>query len=143
MSDLTARIENLDPAKAEEILRVIAKRQMRNHPAIEPALDRELAANLTAAAPDGELAKVTLLLLADDPAMHSVLKAMIENQAAEIFVDPGTLAIGLGALVVLQSYIKFERHKDGKWTFKFEKQPMSDTLLANVIGKLGGWLGGK
>ena len=68
---------------------------------------------------------------------------MTENPAAASFVEPGTLAIGLGALIVLQAYIKFERDKEGKWSFKFEKKPLSDTLLGQITSKLGGWLGGK
>ncbi|HEY1188851.1 MAG TPA: hypothetical protein VGE74_14445, partial [Gemmata sp.] len=60
--------------------------------------------------------------------------------SAESFADPGTLALGLGALVVLQTYFKFERTKDGKWSIKVEKKPLSDTLLGQIIDKLGGWL---
>jgi hypothetical protein len=142
MSDLTARIEALEPAEAVRILRAIAKQRLRNRPATEPAPDTQLAATLTAA-PEGDVAKVCLVLLAADPDMHPIVESMIENPAAVSFVDPGTLAIGLGALVVLQAYIKFERDKEGKWTFKFEKKPLSDTLLGQVISKLGGWLGAK
>jgi hypothetical protein len=141
MSDLTADIEALEPAEAVRILRAIAKPRLRTQPAAEPTSDAKLASDL-AAAPEEEVAKVCLLLLADDPDMRPVVAAMVENPAAASFVDPATLAIGLGALVVLQSYIKFERDKEGKWTFKFEKKPMSDTLLGQVISKLGSWLKG-
>jgi hypothetical protein len=75
--------------------------------------------------------------------MQPVLEAMIENPPAEDFtVDPVILTIGVGALVVLQAHIKFERDKEGKWSFKFEKKPLGDTLLGQVISKLGGWLRG-
>jgi hypothetical protein len=142
MSDLTARIEALEPAEAVRILRAIANRQLLNLPATESAPDTQLAAAFTAA-PEGDVAKVCLLVLAGDPDMNPIVEAMIRNPAATKLVEPGTLAIGLGALVVLQSYIKFERDKEGKWTFKFEKKPLSDTLLGQVISKLGGWLGAK
>jgi len=152
MSDaLTARIEALEPAKAARILRAVAKYRVSRGPARELVPDATLAADLAAAAgtsPEvatsaGDVAKASLLLLADDPTMAPVLDSMLDNPPAEDFaVDPVTLGVGVAALVVLQSYIKIERDKNGKWTFKFEKKPMSDTLLAKVIGKLGGWLRG-
>jgi hypothetical protein len=150
MSNLTARIQALDPAKAERILNAIAQYRVSRGLAANLTPDAALVTDLAAAADTtldsaasaGDLAKASLLLLADDPAMTPVLDAMIANPPAETFaVDPGTLVIGVAALVILQSYVKFERDKNGKWTFKVEKKPMSDTLLKQVISKLGGWFG--
>jgi hypothetical protein len=151
MSDLAARIEALEPAQAARILRAVAKYRVSRGLAQELAPDTALVADLAAAAGTsaeanadaGDVAEASLILLAADPAMVPVLDSMIDNPPAEDFaVDPVTLGVGVGALVVLQSYIKIERDKNGKWTFKFEKKPMSDTLLAKVISKLGGWLRG-
>ncbi|QJX00928.1 hypothetical protein [Frigoriglobus tundricola] len=151
MSDLTSRIQNLEAAEAVSLLSTIARQRVRSHAASEVTPDATLVAELAAAvgtgpaatADEGELAKVCLQLVADDPAMRPVLEQMIENPPAESFsVDPLTLTLGVGALVILQSYIEIERDKNGKWTFKFKKQPMTDTLLGQVISKLGGWLKG-
>jgi hypothetical protein len=38
-------------------------------------------------------------------------------------------------LVVLQTHVKFDRDKDGRWSLKIEKKPAGDKLLANLAGK--------
>jgi hypothetical protein len=88
------------------------------------------------------VAKAALALLAADPAMTPDLDALIDNPPVEDFADPVTLGIGVAALIILQSHIKIERDKAGKWMFKFEKKPMSDALLKQLISKLGGWISG-
>lgn len=139
MDDLNAQIDALEPAVAVRILRDIAKARLRAAPPAAPGAETPPTAALDAA-PEGDVAKLCLHLLADDPDTRPVVEAMTENSSAESFADPGTLALGLGALVVLQTYFKFERTKDGKWSIKVEKKPLSDTLLGQIIDKLGGWL---
>ena len=141
MSDLNARIDALEPDQAASILRAIAKARMRANPDATPSAETQPVSELSAV-PEGEVAKLCLHLLADDPDERPKIEAMVEHPPAERFVEPGTFALGLGALVVLQAYIKFERGKDGKWSFKFEKKPLSDTLLGQVVAKLGTWLKG-
>ena len=147
MSDLAARIQALEPEVAEQILRTIAQQRISAGQAadITPdvALAETLAAEVTAtpdhAALTGDLAKASLLLLAEDPAMQPVLSSMIDNPPAVSF-SLTALGIGVAALIVLQSHIKIEKGQDGKWTFKYEKKPMDPALLKEVIAKLAGWI---
>lgn len=146
MSDLAARIEKLDAATAERVLTAVARYRVSRGLAADLQPDAALAADLAGTAPDaavsaGDLAKAGLLLLADDPDMVPVLESMIEHPPAESYEVVTGILVGTAALVALQSYVKIERDKSGTWTFKFERKPMSDALLKQLIGKLGGWVG--
>jgi hypothetical protein len=151
MDDLATLIRDLDDATVERILAAVAQQRQRSGAAALPA-DAALAHELAAAAdvtPDaasvsaGDLARQSLLLLADDPTMQPVLRNFIEHPPARSYVDLTTFAVGTAALVVLQSYVKIERDAKGKWVFKFEKKPMSNPLLKLLIEKLTRYLGGK
>src|SRR4051812_11861785 len=134
MTDLNNRIQALDTPTAEGILNAVASYRVSSGQAVTMSPDTALARELAVAIPPesgataGDLARAALLLLAAAPDLHPVLTDMLDNPPAESFLV-GELAIGAAALVVLQSYIKFERTKDGKWSFKFEKQPMDKQLL--------------
>src|SRR5262249_60068950 len=100
MDDLATLIRGLDDATAERILAAVAQQRQRSGTAAPPA-DPTLAHELAAAAevePDaaavspGDLARQTLLLLADDPALQPVLHDFIENPPAQRFVELGPLA---------------------------------------------------
>lgn len=151
MPDLTTRIQALDGGKAVRILQTISNYRLSGGQADDVTPDHDLAGRLAAelgtaaetSATDADLARAALLLLADDEEMRPVLVNMLDHPPADSFVVGTGVAIGAAALVVLQSYIKFERDKSGKWTFKFEHKPMSDSLLKAVITKLGGWMVGK
>lgn len=146
MADLAARIQALDAATAERILSAVTRHRVRSGQATELTPDAVLADGLAAAAPPesgvtaGDLARAALLLTADTE-LQPVLTDMLDNQSAEPF-SLGGIALGTAALVVLQAYIKFERTKDGNWSFKFEKQPLDKSLLSAVIAKLGSWIRG-
>jgi hypothetical protein len=145
MADLAARIRALDADTAARVLSAVARYRVNNKLATEVTPDAALADELAAAAPPdvgataGDLARAALLLLADDPEVASAVEGMLDNAPAASF-SLGGLALGTAVLIVLQSYIKVERTKEGKWTFKFEKQPMDKSQLTAVIAKLGGWI---
>ena len=151
MTDLAARIQALEPAEAERILQTVARHRLSRGDAKNIAPDAPIATQLASeiqaspadAATAGELARAALLLLADDPSTQTVIAQMLDHPPAEAFADPTTmLGIGVAALVILQSYFKVERDKSGRWTFKIEKQPLNQSLLKDVIAKLGGWMSG-
>ncbi len=81
---------------------------------------------------DGNLAREALLLLAYEPENLEPLTALIQSASPEKFLDAGTVAIGVAALIALQTHVKFERTKEGKIHFKLERKP----LPAELIGKL-------
>jgi hypothetical protein len=59
-------------------------------------------------------------------------------------VDPITTAGVLAAIVfLLRTHIKYERTKNGKWSFRIEHKPAEDGLLKRVLDSLDSLLNGK
>jgi hypothetical protein len=87
---------------------------------------------------EGELARQTLLLLADDPDKREIIHTMVRNlpSSAQRFDAGLSIAVGTAALVILQTYVHAKRDKDGKWTFEIKKQPTDKTLLKLFLQKL-------
>jgi len=137
------RIASLDDATARRVLATFARAQAT--PA-ETALTPELRQALrefatgpeTAAvsASEGDLARAALLLLADDPQQQPMLTALIEGPAPTRFGVLETVAIISAVLVVLQTHVKFERDKEGRWSVKIEKKPTDNSLLKPLVQKL-------
>jgi len=140
---LQDRIASLDAATARRILDSIARARSNR---AETALTAELRQALrdfasepeTAAVPasDGELTRAALLLLADDPQQQPILTALIEGPAPTKFGVLETAAVVTAVLLVLQTHVKFERDKDGRWTLKIEKKPTDNSLLKLLVQKL-------
>ncbi len=137
MQDL---IENLDDVTAIRVLQAYSGARSRNAE-YETQWSRELQQGLEEAlelsdvpdaVSDGDLAREALLLLANDQANREPLTALIQSPPTEKYLDSETVAIGVAALVALQTYVKFERTKEGKIHFKLERKP----LPAELIGKL-------
>jgi hypothetical protein len=150
MNDLPVLIRDLDDSTAERILASVSRHRIRSGAATEIPLTQDLAQALASAAGTppaaqavraGDLARQSLLLLAEDPAQEPVLRAMIENPPAQRLADPlAVLAVGTAALCVLQSAITIQRDKEGKWSFQFKKDPLSNPLLKLLIEKISGFL---
>ncbi|MCY2990157.1 MAG: hypothetical protein NTY19_20125 [Planctomycetota bacterium] len=134
-------IENLDDATAIRVLRTFSTARSRHgdyqtewSPELRQAFAEGVAAaDVTAAVRDGDLAREALLLLAGDPDNHPPLTALIDGPPPQRFLDPTTIAIGVAALIALQTHVKFERTKDGKIYFKIEKQPLPVGLMQKLI----------
>ena len=136
------RIASLDDATARRLLATIARAQA--NPA-ETTLTPELRHALQGFMPDlaatvsvseGDLARATLLLLADDPQQQPILAALIEGPAPTQFGVLETAAVVTAVLLVLQTHVKFERDKDGHWSLKIEKKPTDNSLLKSLVQKL-------
>jgi len=54
----------------------------------------------------------------------------------KFFAGAETVAIVVAALVALQTHVRFERDKDGRWSIKIEKKSTSDALLKPLVQKL-------
>ena len=140
MKDL---IQSLDDATARRVLATFARAQAT--PA-ETALTPELRQSWREFAPapetaavsanEGDLARAALLLLADDPQQQPMLTALIEGPAPTRFGVLETVAIISAVLVVLQTHVKFERDKEGRWSVKIEKKPTDNSLLKPLVQKL-------
>ena len=134
-------IQNMDDATAIRVLRTFATARSRDgdyHTGWSPELRQAVVENIDATdAPDavdeGELAREALLLLADDPDNHPGLTALIEGPPVQRFLDPTTIAVGVAALIALQTYVKFERTKDGKIHVKIEKKPLPVELMRKLL----------
>lgn len=141
---LAETISALDDAKAVRLLDSATRAGWRDD-ALKwsPELGRALREHFGPPAPEsaasrGELARGALLALAADPQHAEPIRALIAGPAPTRFaLDPvsGTLLIS-AALFVLQSHIEIERDKQGRWTFKFKKEPTSESLLKPLIQKL-------
>lgn len=135
------RIQNLDDATAIRVLRTFATARRRDgdyHTDWSPELRQTLVESTDAldtsdAVGEGELAREALLLLADDPENHPSLTALIEGPPAQSFLDATTIAVGVAALIALQTHVKFERTKDGKFHFKIEKKPLPLDLIRKLL----------
>lgn len=134
-------IQNLDDATAIRVLRTFATARSRYgdyHTGWSPELRQAVVENTDAsdaphAVGEGELAREALLLLADDPDNRQGLTALIEAPPVQRFVDAATIAVGVAALIALQTYVKFERTKDGKIHFKIEKKPLPVELMRKLL----------
>lgn len=140
-SSLTDRIQTLDDVTARRLLTTFARAQTppvatQVTPALAQAL-RELAPEpVTGPVTEGDAARAALLLLAQDPQQRPLLTALLDGPAPERFGVLETTALVSALLIVLQIHVRFERHKDGSYSFKIEKKPTDATVLKVVVQKL-------
>lgn len=85
---------------------------------------------------DGELAKSALQLIADDKMDRDAIEHLVENPPAEAFGIGAAAAIGVCALIALQTHVVFERTSTGKVRFKIEKKPTDIELLKSLAEKI-------
>jgi len=137
-------ISQLNDTTAIRILNTIAQAKMRmetyetdwtpeTRQALQEAFDIPPSESQ---ASEGDIARQSLLLLADDPATCEHLKALLKNPPARSFADAGTIAAITAALVVLQTHVRFERDKNGKMKILIERKSLSDGLLRPMVEKL-------
>ena len=143
------KIRHLDDATAIRLLSAIAQPYTRTgdletrwtpelRQALIDASGIDTTAGDTGAEPvsEGDLARQTLLLLAEDPATRQALEARLDDPAPDSF-GVGTLLLGLtAALVVLQTRFEVERDKDGKVTWKIGKEAADSSVLKTLIEKI-------
>jgi hypothetical protein len=139
---LESRIESLDDATAEQLLqRFAAAQPAEDRPGtLDSSLADQFAALLgVTASPDasaGALARAALTLLARDPAHRSGIAALVESPAPQRYVVVETTLLVSAVLIALQTHLRFERDKDGKWSIKIEKKPTESSLLKDLVRKL-------
>lgn len=92
-------------------------------------------------ASDGDVAREALQLLATDDELERRIVAMAEAPTTRDAFSLGGIALTVGVVMLLKSYIKFERDKDGKWSFSFESKPLDKAILAELVKKLTIWAG--
>jgi hypothetical protein len=143
MDDL---INSLDDIAAVRILGILARRrgggrEIELTPEIRRSLQEEFG---VAPAPDrpseGDLSRQALITLAQDPETHEAITALSKGPPPQRFEPVTTVAIVAGALIALQTHVRFERDAGGKLKFLIEKKPTKDALLKPLVQKLISYL---
>ena len=137
-------ITSLDDATAKRVLDTIAQARLGGRDletdltvGIREALQDHFAVTASpGASSEGDLAREALLVLAEDPQVKEQIVAMAEGGATHRFAIGTTLAMTTAALLVLQTYVRFERKESGKWSLVIEKKPTKDGLLKPMVQKL-------
>jgi len=88
---------------------------------------------------EGDLARQALLFLAAEDSrtrynIHAIAQHLPSQR--EQYDAGATIAVTTAVLMVLQTYIRFERDKNGKWSIEIKKEPTSEELLKPLIEKL-------
>jgi hypothetical protein len=147
---LAARIADLEEARAVELLALVLQQDGR---VLDPLGWRQREAGLREAASDpalsalkvdispsdGDLARTALIYLAESqPRLTPVLVHGLNlpaEQMTERF-DPITLSVGALILLALQTEVTLEHDEGGRWHFRLHKQPMKESTLGTLLGKL-------
>jgi hypothetical protein len=141
---LENRISLLNDATAVELLQRFARGQPRAPvpDTLDSTITEQLRGqlNLTSDPPEtasqGDVARTALLIVASDSDHRTNIEAMLNNQPAEKFAIIETALIVSAVLIALQTHVRFERDKLGKWAVSVEKKPTNSTLLTKLIKKL-------
>jgi hypothetical protein len=140
-------IRNLSDDDAVRIFTTIAEHHFSDQ---EPKaeLPRELIAALAdelgveadaGRASDGDVAREALELLATDEQLKGRIADMAQSQTTPAAFGTGGILLSVAVVMLLKSYIKIERDKDGKWSFSFESKPLDKGILAELVKKLAIW----
>lgn len=148
---LAARIADLEDARAVKLLALVLEQDGR---ILDPLGWRQQQAGLREAASDpalsalkvdivspsdGDLARTALIYLAEsEPRLTPVLVhglSLPAEQMTERF-DPITLSVGALVLLALQTEVTLEHDEGGRWHFRLHKQPMKESTLGALLGKL-------
>jgi hypothetical protein len=142
------RIKGLSDDMAVRLLTTITQTQLRikNYQAeLTPEIRQALQGVVSSPHSDesfsgGELARQALLLLSEDPEIGPNLERLIENPPQKF--DLGTtMVITVAALIAVQTHVRFERDKAGKWKLVIEKKPTNEGLLKILVRGILGWKG--
>src|SRR5215218_6484797 len=129
MNDGSDILAALDDATARRLLATVAQALHRRGRAtpLEPTPDlgRALAEALDVAPPqepasEGDVARLALRLLAEDPVLRPTILALAAGPPPERYDVTTTLMVA-AVLLVLQTYVRFARGKDGRWMLTVEK----------------------
>ncbi len=154
-AELARNIGELDDAAAVRLLDAVIKpRELAGECTLEwtPDLGSALrdefdVPDATAAAPQAEVARQTLALLACDERYAGPIESLINHassgQMRSFALDPVSATVLMSAaLFALQSHIEITRDKEGRWTFKFIKKPTDSAMITPLIKKLVGLISG-
>lgn len=144
-------IRSLDDARALTVLSTVARARMRRAE-VQTDGDQELAraikqnllprlgdadaASTQNPVSDGDLARAALMLLQEDPENRDALRALVTGPQPQRFLGVELIAAVVAGLVILQTHVRIERDKQGKYSFEIEKRPTKDSLLKDLVKAL-------
>jgi hypothetical protein len=107
------------------------------------ALRAEFGGSTMSDAPvtQAELVRTALDLVGRDEAYGPEIQALASGPTPERMAFVETAAVLTAVLIVLQTYVRFERRPGGKWSFIVEKKPTNSALLGKLVSKLVGFVG--
>ena len=74
---------------------------------------------------------------ADKDEFNDRIAALVEGPMPDRFIGVlETAAVVSAVLIVLQTHVKFERDKEGRYTVLIEKKPTDESLLKGLVKKL-------
>jgi hypothetical protein len=88
----------------------------------------------------GDLARQTLIVLAEDPESREAIIRLSKGTPPQRFEPVTTVALIAAALIALQTHVRFERDADGQLKLLIEKKATKDTLLKPLVQKLLNYL---
>lgn len=144
MTTLADRILSLSDPDSCRILATYASHQPGyRDSALTPELEQALRSDPALSAEssgEGDLARAALLLLADGSEHRAVLDALVGGPPPQRYAVLETAAVISAVLFALQTHVKIERDKDGRWSFRIEKKPTDNGLLKSLMQKLLGMM---
>ncbi|WP_263819464.1 hypothetical protein [Salinibacter sp.] len=143
MSNLSARIKQLDEDKAVRLVTLLADiEEVSINPNLTSeyriALQNTLDTDPPPSSEAGDLARKMLQLQVQDEESRDRIAQLIEGPIPEQFLDGTTIALSTAVLILLQTRVRFERDSDGNWSVVVEKGASSNKLLQEVIQHLVG-----
>ena len=143
---MTDTIAALDDRRAQQILAVIARSRSASKAALDltPEVQSALASSFGLAmasaeqVSEGELARQALLVLAEERETGAAIEALAAQPVAhrDRFDFGSSIAVVTAAIIVLQTHLRIERDKEGRWIVKLEKKTISDAVLKEFVKKL-------
>jgi hypothetical protein len=146
MDDSMASICALDDATALRVLSSIARSRLQAGAEPPPATS-EVQAALKEAFPvvppsaplsEGDVARNALQLLAEDPPTREAILTLSQGPAPQSYDAGMAVALFTAAVIALQTYVRLERDKHGKWTVKIERKPPSEVVFKTLVQSLLG-----
>jgi len=108
-----------------------------------PAADAELRSQIHDALENEDLsetlastepAAAALAVLQNDPDLRDLLDGRVPGDRPRDFATlPELLTVTSAALIVLSTYVEFERDKDGRWKFRFLIKPQTDKMKSAIV----------
>lgn len=85
---------------------------------------------------EGEVAKALIKLLAQDERFRLMVAELISAPPiitnAWLGIETPALLV-VGSIIALQTYVKVERTQEGKWSFRLERKPASESLIGQAL----------